>query len=312
MDTCCIFKESSAELSESINSMFAWYRGARICFAYIGDLDENGEEEVPTRLTTWNIDESRWWTRGWTLQELIAPKEVTFFNKWKFIDLRSSLAELVSKIIGVAEEILQDGNLDKLHDLSIVLKFSWAAKRRTTRAEDRAYSLMGLIGVNMSTIYGEGEQAAFYRLTTVSLRGIICCSTWTVYSNSRFNDNVDILCTRQSQKTNQEPKACDLLAPSVSAFEHSQNIVNEPYNWNIIGRPRLSKVKVTSGDKPLADYSAISHGIRIQMLIQTHFDNYYIAYLACRFWSSKQTLLGLVLELEQTNWAIPPSYSWRS
>lgn len=166
VDTCCIFKESSAELSESINSMFAWYRGARICFAYIGDVDENVEEGLQHWwMVTKEFNKSKWWTRGWTLQELIAPTEVMFFNKkWKFMDFRSSLAGPISKITGIAEDILRDGNLDRLHDFSIAQKFSWAATRRTTRGEDRAYSLMGLFGVNMSMIYGEGEQAAFYRL----------------------------------------------------------------------------------------------------------------------------------------------------
>jgi hypothetical protein len=169
VDTCCIFKESSAELSESINSMFAWYRDARICFAYIGDLDENTNEGTsaqlmkPLRATT--FEDSKWWTSGWTLQELIAPTEVMFFNKnWNFIDLRSSLAGRIAKITGIAEEILKGGNLHKLHDFSTAERFSWASERRTTRGEDRAYSLMGLFGVNMSMIYGEGEQAAFFRL----------------------------------------------------------------------------------------------------------------------------------------------------
>ena len=157
VDTCCIFKESSAELSESINSIFAWYRDARVYFAYMGDLSENGDEGA--------FEKSKWWTRGWTLQELIALSEVMFFTKdWSFIDLRSSLARRIAEITGIAKEILLGGNLDKLHDFSVAAKFSWAAKTRITRGEDRAYSLMGLFGVNISMIYREGEQAAFFRL----------------------------------------------------------------------------------------------------------------------------------------------------
>ena len=111
-----------------------------------------------------------------------------------------------------------------------------------------------------------------------------------------FGKNVDILYRR----ANQHQETCDLLAPSVSAFAHSQNVINEPYDWDTIGRPKLSKVKLTSSDKPLAQYSAISHGIRIQMLLHTQSNNYCVAYLACRFQSRKQTLLGLLLELEET------------
>jgi len=157
VDTCCIFKESSAELSESINSMFAWYRDARICFAYIGDFGGNDNEAL--------FDKSRWWTRGWTLQELIAPTEVMFFTKdWSFIGLRTSLASRITKITGISEEILSGGNLHMLHNFSAAEKFAWAAKRKTTCGEDRAYSLLGIFGVNMPMIYGEGEQAAFFRL----------------------------------------------------------------------------------------------------------------------------------------------------
>ena len=156
VDTCCINKESSAELSQSINSMFAWYRDARICFAYMGDLH-------PDNLG--DFDKSRWWTRGWTLQELIAPVEVMFFAQdWDFVGLRSSSASRIAAITGIGEVILTGSQIAKLHDFSVAEKFSWAAKRRTTCGEDRAYSLMGIFGVNMAMIYGEGEQAAFYRL----------------------------------------------------------------------------------------------------------------------------------------------------
>jgi hypothetical protein len=157
VDTCCIFKKSSAELSESINSMFAWYRDARICFAYMGDVGAGPDDGA--------FDTSVWWTRGWTLQELIAPTEVMFFDQnWDFFDLRSSQARRIAKITGIAEVVLQGRNLEKLLDFSTAAIFSWAAKRETSRGEDRAYSLMGLFGVNMSMIYGEGEQAAFFRL----------------------------------------------------------------------------------------------------------------------------------------------------
>ncbi|KAE9363115.1 HET-domain-containing protein [Stipitochalara longipes BDJ] len=156
VDTCCIDKESSAELSQSINSMFAWYRDARICFAYLGDFKCDDVE---------TFDMSRWWTRGWTLQELIAPVEVMFFAQdWTFVGLRSSSATRIAGITGIGETILAGGNLDKLHDFSVAEKFSWAATRRTTCGEDRAYSMMGIFGVNMAMIYGEGEQAACYRL----------------------------------------------------------------------------------------------------------------------------------------------------
>jgi len=157
VDTCCIDKESSAELSQSINSIFTWYRDARICFAYLGDFPSDGNVS--------NFDESRWWTRGWTLQELIAPVEVMFFAQdWSFVGLRSTSAKRIATITGIGEVILAGAKLDELHDFSVAEKFSWAANRRTTCGEDRAYSLIGIFKVNMAMIYGEGEQSACYRL----------------------------------------------------------------------------------------------------------------------------------------------------
>jgi hypothetical protein len=99
------------------------------------------------------------------LQELIAPLEIMFFAQdWSFVVLRSSSTKRIASITGIGEVILTGGNLDRLHDFSAAAKFAWAAKRKTTCGEDRAYSLMGIFGVNMAMIYGEGEQAAFYRL----------------------------------------------------------------------------------------------------------------------------------------------------
>ena len=99
------------------------------------------------------------------MQELIAPTEVMFFTAdWKFIGFRTSLSSRIAQITGIEEEILSGGNLDKLHTFSVAQKFCWASKRKTTRGEDRAYSLIGIFGVSMSMIYGEGEQSAFFRL----------------------------------------------------------------------------------------------------------------------------------------------------
>jgi hypothetical protein len=164
IDTCCIFKDSSAELSESINSMFTWYKDAKICFAYMGDVA--GDQDTDDA-----FESSKWFTRGWTLQELIAPREVMFYrNDWSLIDVRSSLAARIAKITGIAGKLLSEWKLDELHSFSVAARLSWASRRKTTRAEDRAYSLMGLFGVTMSTIYGEGEVAAFFRLQTEIFR----------------------------------------------------------------------------------------------------------------------------------------------
>lgn len=158
IDTCCIDKSSSAELQEAINSMFQWYQEAAVCFAYLRDVKDLGNP----RKEKSSFRSSRWFTRGWTLQELIAPTMVIFLtNDWKVIGDKSNLAETLEEITGIEYGVLC--GLTSIQEASIAKKMSWAAQRETTRPEDRAYSLMGLFGVNMPTIYGEGTRA-FYRL----------------------------------------------------------------------------------------------------------------------------------------------------
>lgn len=153
IDTCCIDKQSSSELSEAINSMYNWYRNAKYCYVYLHDVDQ----ENPTK----SFQKSKWFTRGWTLQELLAPRIVLFFDrKWQFLGNRKSLAEDISQITGIDLEALQTGDLRKY---SVAQKMSWAAKRRTTRPEDTAYCLIGLFNVKMPLLYREGERA-FLRL----------------------------------------------------------------------------------------------------------------------------------------------------
>ncbi|KAF2805673.1 HET-domain-containing protein, partial [Mytilinidion resinicola] len=172
IDTLCIDKSSSAELSESINSMFSWYQKATLCFAYLSDLEPGIDQ--PSQDALWKyrpgkslFEDSQWFKRGWTLQELIAPTEVWFFDRyWGYVGSRSSLAERIAQITNISSLVLTDPSHARLWSTSVAARLSWAAKRTTTRLEDRAYSLCGLFGVNMSTIYGEGEATAFFRLQT--------------------------------------------------------------------------------------------------------------------------------------------------
>ncbi|KAF6816704.1 HET domain containing protein [Colletotrichum plurivorum] len=136
VDTCCIDKSSSAELSEAINSMFQWYEASAVCFVWLSDLAPvEGRSPVGHR-------QCKWFTRGWTLQELIAPGVVEFYNsEWNLFGDKSSLA----------------------CSTPVAVKMSWAARRKTKRVEDRAYSLLGIFNINMPMIYGEGNKA-FRRL----------------------------------------------------------------------------------------------------------------------------------------------------
>jgi len=159
IDTCCIDKRSSAVLSESLNSMFAWYRAAHVCYAYLDDVssDEGLDEENA------GFEDSEWFARGWTLQELLAPETLYFFARdWTMIGSKISLASTVARITGIHSDALLYP--ERLYFFSIATRMSWAARRRTTKDEDMAYSLMGIFDVHMPIIYGEGGKKAFSRL----------------------------------------------------------------------------------------------------------------------------------------------------
>ncbi|KAI5994811.1 heterokaryon incompatibility protein-domain-containing protein, partial [Pisolithus albus] len=168
IDTCCIDKRSSSELSEAINSMYRWYQNAQICYAYLNDVSE---PTFPTEQDDSKYGDSgwpEWFVRGWTLQELIAPKEVEFFNRdWVPIGNKRCFATTLERITGIPCGVLRGGLAGK--HLSVAQIMSWAARRKTTRVEDRAYSLMGLLGVNMPMLYGEGKKA-FQRLQLEIIR----------------------------------------------------------------------------------------------------------------------------------------------
>ncbi|KAF2163106.1 hypothetical protein M409DRAFT_68730 [Zasmidium cellare ATCC 36951] len=161
IDTCCIDKRSSAELSESINSMFAWYQKAKVCLAYLEDVHVGP-----------NLDEefrgSVWFTRSWTLQELIAPKSVHFYDHdWEHFSSKDGVIPTLFHITGVDRDVLSGSC--SVRECSVGERMSWAADRHATRSEDVAYSLMGIFNVNMPLLYGEGQRA-FERLQEEILR----------------------------------------------------------------------------------------------------------------------------------------------
>ncbi|ETS82469.1 hypothetical protein PFICI_04345 [Pestalotiopsis fici W106-1] len=184
VDTCCIDKTSSAELSEAINSMFRWYQQAEVCYAFLSDIEDSDLEDSADDD---QITQSRWFTRGWTLQELIAPPVVHFYSKnWRFLGRKRPASRstvpipspsgkepdsplvsdpdflsIIERATSIDKDLL-DGSLD-LNEFGVAMRMKWASRRQTTRVEDRAYSLMGLFGVNIPLLYGEGTNA-FIRL----------------------------------------------------------------------------------------------------------------------------------------------------
>ena len=169
IDTCCIDKSSSTELSEAINSMYRYYSLATTCYAYLHDVlapqgtNSDPMVEVERGSAQSVVVQSKWHTRGWTLQELIAPACVAFFDMyWTPLGGKVDISEDLSKLTHIPSGLLRLEQ--EVSDFSMAQRMSWAADRKTTREEDIAYSLMGILDVNIPVIYGEGSARAFQRL----------------------------------------------------------------------------------------------------------------------------------------------------
>ena len=165
VDTCCIDKSSSAELGEAINSMFRWYKNATRCYVYLSDVSVgDGYPNGHYSSLTWEsaFRASRWFTRGWTLQELLAPASIEFFSlEGRPLGDKSALKQQLHEITGIAIPALQGTTLSAF---SVEERMLWVEGRETHRPEDMAYSLLGIFEVCMLPIYSEGAENAFRRL----------------------------------------------------------------------------------------------------------------------------------------------------
>jgi hypothetical protein len=163
VDTCCIDKSNSSELQEAINSMFRWYQNATKCYVYLSDVENNTSEGNGESV----FKQSRWFMRGWTLQELLAPHSVEFFSKGGVrLGDKESLKYAIYEVTGIPLKALLGSDLSQF---DIDERFSWAENRHTTREEDGAYCLFGLFGVHLPLIYGEGGDNAHDRLRSAAV-----------------------------------------------------------------------------------------------------------------------------------------------
>ncbi|KAF5344025.1 hypothetical protein D9758_012897 [Tetrapyrgos nigripes] len=271
IDTCCINKESSAELSEAINSMFRYYQESFVCYAYLSDYDLSRDGH-PLRGDA-SFRRCRWFTRGWTLQELLAPSDLVFFDvSWKDVGTKYTLRDVIQGITRISLDVLRDGDLGKA---SIAAKMSWAAERETTREEDRAYSLMGIFGVNIPPLYGEGGARAFMRLQEEIIKYSDDQSIFA-WSSARGDENRG------------------LLATSPSDFGRSGDV-----------RSSLASAKSFP-------YSMTNHGLRIHLPLEPVLETWihrgslkvYLAYLDCQL--GFDDFLGIYLlklsDQEYTRW----------
>lgn len=184
IDTCVIDKTSSAELTEVINSMFKWYRQSKVCIVYLSDFDSSEPSA--------DLRECRWFTRGQTLQGLIAPNVVRFYDSnWRFYRRKQEIFRKISQITGIPNQTLLDGRFEHL---CVAQRMSWAADRQTTREENMAYCLFGIFGVNLPLLYGEGEHA-FLRLQEeiIRTRNDLSIFAWIRPSRTFTNSQHSIL-----------------------------------------------------------------------------------------------------------------------
>jgi hypothetical protein len=257
VDTCCIDKSSSAELSEAINSMFAWYRDSAMCYVYL-DIDTDAEY-----LTAEDFKTCRWTYRGWTLQELIAPSHVQFYSRfWLFLGTRQQLAQALHETTNIHISVLyrSDGEALDLASHCVARKMSWAAERQTTRPEDIAYAMFGLFGVHLPPLYGEGSEKAFLRLQHEILKSSrdLSILAWTTDDTSEHDEGA--------------------LALTPNWFKGCETIVTFPSS---LGNELVSTNNGLSVTVPLIEH-------------RTHWA--YTAILNCRYENDFTTVLGISLE----------------
>jgi hypothetical protein len=212
VDTACIDKSSSAELSEAINSMFKWYEESELCIVYLADVPSRPSIEEDDG----NFRRSRYFTRGWTLQELIAPKTLMFYyDDWKQLGYRDGWERLLEDVTQIHMPALQCGKLER-ESFSIAQRMSWASGRQTTRPEDKAYCLLGIFNVNMPLLYGEGGSRAFVRLQEEIMKNSDDQSLF-VWEHPDWNFNA-----------NYKTEPAGILASDPSYFARSRSVIPLP------------------------------------------------------------------------------------
>ncbi|KAK6954829.1 hypothetical protein Daesc_004798 [Daldinia eschscholtzii] len=175
IDTCCIDKRISADLSEAINSMYRYYYNSALCIIYLEDVHsynkeaDNSRKAITREELLARIRTTRWLTRGWTLQELIAPSRRSYFaSDWSEIEDGDDLLDTIAESAGISRRLLEDRDL--LHRVCVGERMKWASNRQTTREEDIAYCLAGIFDVSIPVLYGEGGRNAFRRLQLEIMR----------------------------------------------------------------------------------------------------------------------------------------------
>ncbi|TBU54288.1 hypothetical protein BD310DRAFT_82695 [Dichomitus squalens] len=304
VDTCCIDKTSSAELTEAINSMYRYYSLADVCYAYLHDVPTSSVDVLEQPGSAFR--KSRWHRRGWTLQELIAPELVVFLSQsWELLGTKADLAPLLESITRVPVGVLQLDNVPA--DYCIAARMAWAADRETTRPEDEAYCLMGIFGIFMPAIYGEGRNA-FRKLQEEIMKQ---SEDGSIFAWGRVCNGEPQLEHEAGLRT-QSPQFIDsVFAPSPSAFVVGHDIEYR-YDEITIAKKRTPwyyfKARKRDQELPLGKqptFTITPYGLQAHIpVFQLEVSSWPIivaVLLGIRLKGSKARSLGLVLKPDEAN-----------
>ena len=254
LDTCCINQDSSAELSEAINSMFRWYQAAKVCYVFLRDVrntDDRGNDfsSLPifrarsqtTGMYEEEFKRSEWFRRGWTLQELLAPRELKFFNNnFQCVGTRGELSALIAAATAIDRlYVEQPLSFNVLQDISIAERMRWVSNRQTTKEEDMAYCLLGLFDVNMPLLYGEGKKA-FIRLQLELLKKTDDESIFAWDRHPSFHPSDGLLASNPAAFQNR----ATIHDPMLFHYPHSmtnkglQMTLDIPDSWEAVQSPQ--------------------------------------------------------------------------
>lgn len=252
-DTCCIDKTSSEELFRSLNAMFEWYRKATVCYAYLEDVKWDPIRKQMSKSVGNPSQESVWFERGWTLQELVAPRFMEFFDRnWNFMGTRDDLSNKLQSVTGITKDYLTGAKSFK--EASVATRIGWMAGRTTTEIEDIAYSMLGLLDISMPIYYGEGVRC-FMRLqrTLMETSSDESLFAWTIPADG-------LTCYRKDGKTPiWAPDRWGLLAPSPDCFRRYRDLVVLPHLYVL---------------RPPGGYRRVQHGTQFVVpMVKNEFIN---------------------------------------
>ena len=247
--------------------MYLWYQSSAVCYAYLADVPDSGDSGPGSSgaagFSGTCFRRSKWFTRGWTLQELIAPKVVVFLSAgWRIFGSKSSLDAIVQEITGIDRAILT--HQLSLDQVSVAKRMSWAAKRQTTRVEDMAYSLLGIFDINMPTLYGEGRRA-FRRLQEEIVKRIPDQSIFAWgWSTAQVSDFIDFQ-PESDQRDGNDRIRCGDLAGEESLFASSPALFASTTSVRPLTDAEFQDRLPALPRFPLHEYTATPFGIRLQI-----------------------------------------------